>query len=265
MREPGGSFAPARGTTARDAPRPGHPNGPRRRACAFDSAGPRRRRTLAALIWLLVAQPAWSVQSTWRGSSLAEALERLRAAGLPIVYSEELVRPEMQVQAEPAASDPRAVLDLLLAPHGLRVEPDGDALLVVAAETPPETVRITGAAVSRLDGAPVASASLRLLELGLEVPSHDDGRFELEAPPLPRYSLEARAPGFLPTRVGGVVPRAGALELTFSMVPEPFLSEEIDVRASRLSLLAERGRRRSRSIETRSPRCRSSAATSSAR
>jgi len=75
-----------------------------------------------------------SEQSTYLGLSLVEALQRLRSAGLDVVYSTDLVRPGMRVQREPAASDPRGALIEMLGPHGLAVVdgPAGTLLLVRA-------------------------------------------------------------------------------------------------------------------------------------
>lgn len=66
------------------------------------------------------------------GDSLAGALERLRYAGLAIVFSEQLVRPEMRVLRAPTASEPREILREILAPHGLEIRegPHGRILVV---------------------------------------------------------------------------------------------------------------------------------------
>lgn len=70
----------------------------------------------------------------YRGLPLEQALERLRSAGLEIVYSTDLIRPGMRVQREPEAADARAMLLELLEPHGLTAidGPAGTLLLVRA-------------------------------------------------------------------------------------------------------------------------------------
>jgi hypothetical protein len=55
----------------------------------------------------------------YAGRRLSEVLEELRAAGLKLVYSSRLVRPQMLVTEEPKARVPRLLLDELLAPHDL--------------------------------------------------------------------------------------------------------------------------------------------------
>jgi hypothetical protein len=68
---------------------------------------------------------------------LVEVLNELRAAGLPIVYSDDLVRPEMRVARLPSAASARRLLDEVLKPHGLAVRPGpGGRLLVVRVPRP---------------------------------------------------------------------------------------------------------------------------------
>jgi len=57
----------------------------------------------------------------------------LRRDGLTLVFSNQLVRPEMVVDAEPAADEPRAILAEVLAPHGLGVEEGPGGVLAVVA------------------------------------------------------------------------------------------------------------------------------------
>ncbi len=109
------------------------------------------------------------------GLPLTEALLILRARGLEIVFTSRLVRPEMQVVAEPSGSDPRRLLDQILAPHGLRaMESAGGTLVVVpAAPAPADAAGSAGSAVHPDDSAPmpylreeivVRSSRLSLLE-----------------------------------------------------------------------------------------------------
>lgn len=98
--------------------------------------------TLAAA--LLLAGPVAAQSRHLLGLPLTEALARLQAEGLRIIYSSDLVHPDMRVAAEPSATWLHEVLEQLLAPHGLaaRVGPGGN-LLVVRAGPPPLTVRLT--------------------------------------------------------------------------------------------------------------------------
>jgi outer membrane receptor protein involved in Fe transport len=91
-----------------------------------------------------------------RDLSLEEALQRLEARGLSILYSSDLVRPSMRVREEPRATEPRAILEEILAPHGLtaRAGPNGSLMLVRAPRVAPQTSET--AAASAAPAAPVA-------------------------------------------------------------------------------------------------------------
>ena len=74
------------------------------------------------------------------GMTLAKALRSLQSEGLRIVFTTEVVRSDMRVEAEPTATDPRAILDEILAPHGLTIDTGpGDSLIVVRDPDPPPT------------------------------------------------------------------------------------------------------------------------------
>ncbi|HRC85636.1 MAG TPA: STN domain-containing protein, partial [Thermoanaerobaculia bacterium] len=63
----------------------------------------------------------------------------LQQAGLQVVFTSELVRPEMRVLQEPASSEPREALEEILAAHGLTARPGpGGTLVVVRAEARPK-------------------------------------------------------------------------------------------------------------------------------
>ncbi len=71
------------------------------------------------------------------GLPLTAAIQVLQARGLTVVFSSNVVLPSMRVEREPAAGSPRAVLDEILAPHGLRaVEGARGRLVVVVAPRP---------------------------------------------------------------------------------------------------------------------------------
>ncbi|MGH9363268.1 MAG: hypothetical protein ACRD2T_15260, partial [Thermoanaerobaculia bacterium] len=67
----------------------------------------------------------------YAGRSLEEALLDLRARGLRIVFTSNVVRPEMRVEREPAATDLRRALEELLAPHGLAAREAPNGIVVV--------------------------------------------------------------------------------------------------------------------------------------
>lgn len=96
-------------------------------------------KSLAAALLLVLsltgtAGAAAAPPPPWRGLPLTEALRELQSRGLQLVFTSQLVRPEMRVETEPVSRDPRAILDEVLAPHGLRAEESvGGTLVVVSA------------------------------------------------------------------------------------------------------------------------------------
>jgi hypothetical protein len=92
--------------------------------------------TLAAELRSHAKPPAGATPATRRyaGRSLADVLRDLQSLGLKVVFSSELVRPDMRVATEPASTTPRTILDEVLEPHGLRaVAGPKDTWLVVRA------------------------------------------------------------------------------------------------------------------------------------
>jgi hypothetical protein len=75
---------------------------------------------------------AGTAEPGFSGKPLTEALRSLQSEGLRIVFTSQVVRPEMRVEIEPTATEPLAVLAELLEPHGLFArEGPGDTLVVV--------------------------------------------------------------------------------------------------------------------------------------
>lgn len=188
------------------------------------------------------AAPAADRPPPYAGLALTEALLALQRQGLDVVFTSEVVRPGMRVEAEPAAGEPRQVLDQLLAPHGLRAQsgPGGVLVIVPAAEPGAARPSLAGTVRSRASQAPVAGASVQLLEARRAVTSAADGRFEVAEVAPGVYTLEAEHQDHLPVRIEGVVVgAAGPAEVTVTLPPMPFINREIVVRPSRLTLLQE--------------------------
>lgn len=97
---------------------------------------------LAAVLALPAPPARASAGEGYTGRPLSEVLRTLQEEGLALVFTTELVRPEMTVESEPAAEEPRRVLEEVLAPHGLAVQEGPDRVLVVVAapgQTPEDT------------------------------------------------------------------------------------------------------------------------------
>lgn len=87
------------------------------------------RRIAGSLLLALVLAGAAHVG--YEGRPLADVLRSLQGQGLTLVFTSQLVRPEMKVVREPSAREPRRVLVEILAQHGLAVEEGPGGVLVV--------------------------------------------------------------------------------------------------------------------------------------
>ena len=173
------------------------------------------------------------------GGSLSDALNELQRAGLSLVFTTSVVRPEMRVEREPTSTDPRARLDELLEPHGLVAQTGpGGTLVVVPAPKRDEPFRIDGRVLAR-DGAPIVDAGVRVVELGSETVSDSEGGFTLELPPGGPYTIEASRPGFIVDQREGVDYRAAQTLVTLVLDPAPVMEEELLVTPSRVQILRE--------------------------
>jgi outer membrane receptor protein involved in Fe transport len=146
-------------------------------------------RSLLAIVaacWL--ACPAPAAEVSFRDLTLEQAIRRLEAAGLAVLFSSDLVKPDMRVREEPVATEPRAVLVEIVRPYDLRVAdgPNGSLLLVRAGNGRDGSVR--GRVRRASDGAPVSGLTVRL-GAGHEAVTDGDGRFVLRALTPGRYPV----------------------------------------------------------------------------
>lgn len=191
------------------------------------------------ILLLLAAAGLASERASLVGRPLAEVLAELQQGGLGLVFSTALVRPEMKVVAEPRSADPRAVLEEILAPHGLELRDGGGGqLVVVRAATPSPTGTIRG--VLRAEGGErlLRTARVRVLGTAFEAPADATGRFEVLGVPAGEHVLEVTSQAFLPQRVEGVRVRPGATtRVAFDLVPASAFLEEIVVTPSHFRIL----------------------------
>ncbi len=99
----------------------------------------RRALLLAVAVGLCLVRPLPVLADGFRHLTLEQALQRLQDRGLSILYSSDLIQPWMQVREEPAASEPRAILEEILRPYGVKAVdgPNGSLLLVRASPPKP--------------------------------------------------------------------------------------------------------------------------------
>ncbi|MBI2212812.1 MAG: TonB-dependent receptor [Acidobacteria bacterium] len=197
-----------------------------------------RRKLPYRLLWraaivLLLADGAAAVPRAFAGMELSEALLRLKTRGVSIVFTSELVKPEMQVVREPVSSEPRTQLDELLAPFGLRArEAAGGILVVVRAvdRQAAEGCTVIGRIRDRDSLAPVAGAIVHIDGDRQAVVTDELGRFEAPGIPAGRHTFVASARGFLDEAMRDIAVSPGdSRKLELLLSPAPFLAEKIEV------------------------------------
>jgi len=179
--------------------------------------------------------------SRYRGRLLLEVLESLEQSGLKIVYSSALVDRSLRVTVEPTATEPRAILDEILAPLGLAArEGPRDALLIVRAADEATPGSLRGRVLSLASGHPIPGATIRLAGTAIEAATRPDGTFEIPSVAPGVYEVTVAAHGFLPVTRGAVrIDPGEARGLSISMQAQENYLEEVVVTPSRLSLVQE--------------------------
>jgi hypothetical protein len=155
---------------------------------------------------LLVAAQAGA---SYAGRPLGDVLRDLQRRGLNVLFSSELVKPDMKVTAEPKSTTPRQILEELLAPHGLSVRggPRGSLLIVRARRAAPPRApavaepkqpieRTLAGIVLRQDTRePIAAATVG--SEGKSTQTDANGNFVLLLPEAPT-SITVSAPSYFP-------------------------------------------------------------------
>jgi Carboxypeptidase regulatory-like domain len=144
------------------------------------------------IIGTATAQGQGTPAPQYAGRSLPDVLRQLRARGLNVVYSSELVRPEMRVTAEPKATSLRQILDEVLAPHGLRVVsgPRNTLLVVISRKSsptpPPPQLRtgvIRGTVTDKRSGSPLPGVMVSVQGSPLTATTGPEGEFRIDDVP----------------------------------------------------------------------------------
>jgi TonB-dependent receptor-like protein/carboxypeptidase family protein len=169
------------------------------------------------------------------GRSLIEALHGVQAQGLRIIYSSDVVSEDMRVGEEPSATDPRAVLDQLLAPHGLEaIDGPGGTLLLVRKDPVTKVGSIVGTVRTRAEDRPVAAARVIVSGTGMRVITGEGGSFQVEGLSPGTYDLIVEVEGLRSERFDGVTVRAdGPTDVTLRMAAVPKIVERVVVTPDR--------------------------------
>lgn len=202
----------------------------------------------AVLICCAASAIAGQQQHTEKGRLLAEALRTLQRRGLPIVFSSEVVTPEMRVVAEPRAPTARQQLDELLVPHGLEaVEGRGQVIAIVRARpddmtSPPSrrTERIVttlrGQVIDAARRVPLSGALVRSVGGSTSAITDERGRFRLDVTGLAAPAVSVSLAGYAPARLSVDGHREGALT-TIALEPSRrTYAERVTVMAPRAPL-----------------------------
>jgi len=159
--------------------------------------------------------------------------DQLRAAGLNVLYSDEIVTPELRVEREPVAAGGVELLSELLAPHGLRAEAVAEGVwAVVPAPGKPEAAASGAATAAPVPLAEVIVAASRY-SLASDTPDPHVLVTRAELDSLPRLAEESlkavhRLPGASSNGVSGLAHIRGGEEnetlVLFDGLPlhEPF-------------------------------------------
>jgi len=201
------------------------------------------------VIFLFNAAPAVAQDRSdkYEGWRLADALRALQSGGLRIVFSSEIVTPDMRVTAAPRAKVARQILDELLAPHGLKAEEGPAAVIQVLRAKPAREVdprrqpsdtatgTIQGQVVDAETHAPLRGVLVQVVGTPQEARTDEEGRFQLRDVPAGTQTLYVSMVGYAlvrrPLRV------AGGRTLTIPVALAPgtgTYSERVTVTAPRL-------------------------------
>ena len=162
----------------------------------------------ALVISLLLAATVVAQSDTpkkFAGRPLADVLKELQALHLNIVFSSELVKPEMRVASEPKSAVPRRILDEILRPLGLEVRSGpGGALLVIhsrrasapAATRSGPTGTVAGTVIDARTALPLAGVMIAVQGLDRTTTTDAKGGFTLTDVPTGPVALYVSLVGY---------------------------------------------------------------------
>ena len=138
---------------------------------------------LRAAVFIFLALPISAVAGEFRNLSIEQALEKLRANGVTILYSSDLIKPWMRVRGDPSADNPQQILLEILEPYGLtaRESLTGQMLLVRRSDPEPLYGAVSGIVVRKSDGSPLPGASVRLDAIEEQFKTALDGTFNISS------------------------------------------------------------------------------------
>lgn len=173
----------------------------------------------------------------YKGRSLESVLQELQDQGWKIIYSSELIRPDMMVKREPVSEVRQEFLNQLLRPHGLKVDagPDNSFLIVLG---PAQATGIRGLVLDRRDQQPLVSVRVELPAHKRTVWTDESGIFSISDLEEGTYELSVSLPGYHGDTKSGVVVKSGRMtEIRIDLEPERISLGEIVVTPSHFAIL----------------------------
>jgi outer membrane receptor protein involved in Fe transport len=201
------------------------------------------RSTVVVLAWIACFATSYAQDApTYRGRSLQSVVDEIRAAGLPLVYSTNLLTSELRVDSEPTATDPLGIVREILSPHGLVLRETNGAWLIVRGEPQPRE-----APTGDVQATVIAAATCDVVRDPLvQVDPPDgpsiavvDGQSSFPALSVGRHVLTVRAVGYLPERQSFNVMEGVETPLTVRLAAAAPQLDELTVTASRYDLSNE--------------------------
>lgn len=170
---------------------------------------------------------------------IADVIEQMRAEGLPIVYSDNLVSDDLLVQSEPEATAPVAILEEILAAHSLALqEVDGSFYVIFV---PRDRAAVAGGSLLVLvrdsqTGAALHGATVRVGGGRTAGRSLPNAAFQFADLAPGRQTIVVSAPGYVAQQSAVEITAGGRTSARLELEPESSAFETITVTASRYDL-----------------------------
>ena len=179
-------------------------------------------------------------RSSYLGWPVAAVIDEFREAGLPFVYSTNLVTGELRVEAEPEADDPVEIVKQILRPHKLAIRTEAGVHLVVrfnATDMPKGSILVI--VTSRGGNQPVSGATVSIEPSLVNGRQLHPGVYEFTEVAAGRYRVEIAATDLEHAqRVVDVWP-GDTTVLNVGLAAEKPAIETIVVSASRYEILSD--------------------------
>jgi outer membrane receptor protein involved in Fe transport len=178
----------------------------------------------------VVAAPVIRIESD---TNLAVALDHLRDAGLPVVYSTELVAGDLRVVRSAANADLVVLARELLEPHALDLRPLGSGLVGVVRSRGGRRWIVSGLVRDATNNLPIDRARVVLVEGGYTVWTDAAGGFAMRLSGREVGTLEVQAAGYGDYSRRVSFSRDAAAPVDIALDIEPVELDQVTVIASR--------------------------------